>query len=242
MIQAIIYDLDGTLLDSFERGFKNFFAIAKHLGFPCEGRKEIARREWNNGASSAIRACWPEADVSRFVEEWVRHDRKNPMSLVLGARGTLEWVRERGIVQAILTSRTNDGTDSQIAHNQIQDFFEIVSSCGGMEYMKPHPRSADAVLARFRELGVVDRNSMAFIGDSIVDHECAQNLGIPFFAVLSGHGTAAEFMECGVPAGRILSSVAALPAVSGFWRESKAGHRALKILSLPAGTKTDSYN
>ncbi len=211
MIRAIIYDFDGTILDSGSTGINRFFEIARLFGLDCDGKESLARSRWGGHASDVIHTCWPEADAEAFLGRWRFMDQMHPAPLVVGARETLAYFHDRGIIQSILTNRNSEGAVQITAHHKIDAFFAITRGHEESVPAKPDPRSADAIFVRFEELGVSNREVIAFVGDGLVDLECAQRLHMRFVGVLTGQTTADAFVQAGLDPAQIVPSIADLP-------------------------------
>lgn len=219
MIRAVLFDFDGTLLRSSVSGDKalqRFFHIARCLSLPVEEEhREKATKMWGAcHAQEIVAQCWPRQDFELFIREWCRLDAlpEYMPPLVSGARETLLFLKQRGIILGIFTDRDKESFTRISTSYDILHFFTIVWTRDNLSKNgKSNPKSAKKVRRSLRYQDV-ERNELLFVGDAKIDLECARAAGMPFVGVLSGFSKKEHFMALGLPEERIIDSIASLPA------------------------------
>lgn len=185
---TIIFDLDGTLLNTLDDLADGVNIALSHHGFPTRSLDEV-RMAVGNG-------------VARLMEEMVPDGKKNPQFDACLATFRTEYAKisknktapYTGI-PALLTQLTEAGLHVAVVSNKFHDavvelvryyFPEIPTAVGEREAegirKKPAP---DTVFAVMRKLSVQPEDSV-YIGDSDVDIATAQNAGIDCISVTWG--------------------------------------------------------
>lgn len=182
--KALIFDLDGTLADTFE----DLAAAVNHVrglwGLSPMTVMEV-RRQVGHGARMLIRRCVPVCDVDaekahrEFLAYYSAHllDRTRPYP---GVVETLEALRD--IPMAVLSNKPVAQTRAIVEGLGLAGFFAGVFGGGSFSVMKPDPASTMAVLAF---LGVAPEAAW-FVGDSEVDVEAARAAGVRVALVTTG--------------------------------------------------------
>lgn len=187
MMNTVIFDLDGTLLDTLEDLYLSVNAALGKFGFPLRTREEV-RQSVGNGVRNLMLRSVPDGESNpqfedcflAFQEYYKIHlnDHTAPYD---GVMPLLEKIRERGWKTAIVSNKT----DSAVKELNRQVFGKVIPLAIGESAgvkRKPEP---DTVYAAIRELGV-KREDCVYVGDSEVDFRTAQNSGIPLILVSWG--------------------------------------------------------
>ena len=193
---AVLFDLDGTLLDTLDDLTASCNAALAAFGFPLRGREEVCRFV-GHGADRLIRRAAPEtateADRAKVLEAFKNHyalhngDRTRPYE---GVPAMLDELRRLGCKLAIVSNK-NDENVKKLAW----EFFGISVAVGDQEGLpcKPAP---DAVWKAMKALGT-DAGHTLFVGDSDVDLQTARNAGLPCLAVTWGFRDQEELRAAG---------------------------------------------
>lgn len=198
MYDTVIFDLDGTLLNTLEdlRASTNY-ALAAH-GYPERTPDEI-RRFVGNGIRLLIERAMPEgvtpeefdAVFADFKEHYQAHcnDRTGPYDGILPL---LRELKRRGYKTGIASNKIKSAV---LKLSEI--YFEglIDSAAGVADGILPKPDSGMAE-ALLEELGSEAANTL-YVGDSQVDVQTAANAGLDLVAVLWGFRDRAELTEAG---------------------------------------------
>ncbi|MCB2261660.1 MAG: HAD-IA family hydrolase [Candidatus Thiosymbion ectosymbiont of Robbea hypermnestra] len=184
--RLIVFDWDGTLMDSEAKIVACIQAAFADLGKPPPGR-EAARNVIGLGIADATAEIWPEADAadkSRIAERYRFHYRianRLPSPLFPGAQELLDWLLERGFLLAVATGKSRRGLDLVFDETGLADRFHT-TRCADESHSKPHP---EMLLQIMDELGV-DGARTLMIGDTEYDMRMARGAGTDALAV--GYG------------------------------------------------------
>ena len=201
------FDLDGTLLDSAGAIVERVIACWEACGFPPPD-PVLARRiiglPWKESVLALLPDAGPEefAKIRAFYDD-VRDGRRTapPLSETLfdGARGTLEYLHERGFALAIVTSRNSDRLAELLRSLGIDEFF-FACKTADLGPAKPDPFLLKAAMT---EAGAGTENTV-MIGDTTFDIEMAVNAGAGAVGVSWGVHEVGELQTAG--AHRIVES------------------------------------
>jgi phosphoglycolate phosphatase len=184
-IEAVLFDLDGTLLDSagdiaaainplFEtRGLRPFDAaeIAHHIGWGS--RRLIETTFASRGVTLSEREG---AELDRaYLANYARVAEGTP-SFFAGAIDLLEALSRRGIILGIVTNKPEAITRTILRSAGVHDLFRAVIGGDSGFGLKPAP---GPVAAGRRQLGAPIARSL-FVGDSAIDAEAAFAAELPF--------------------------------------------------------------
>lgn len=195
---TVIFDLDGTLLNTLEDLQGSVNHAMRACGFPEHSLEEV-RNFVGNGILRLLELCVPggkenpefERAFEEFKADYAIHcnDKTRPYEGVIGLMKTL---KAHGIKMAIVSNKADFAvkTLEEIYFQGIVD-----TAIGQREDLQRKP-APDMVLAALKELGAEKENAV-YIGDSDVDLATAGNTGIPCISVAWGFRDREFLKECG---------------------------------------------
>ncbi len=205
--KSIIFDLDGTLLDTIEDLADAANKTLGILGFPSHpvekynyfiggGVKKLMERalpEGKRDAETLQKAV--EIQQKTYAEHWNKKTKP-----YLGILELLAEVKQRRITMSILSNKPDDFTKLCVSELLPINFFEIVR--GGMEGipLKPDPASALDISEKLK----ISPRETIYVGDTDVDIKTALGAGMFAVGVLWGFRQKEELLQAG--ANKIISS------------------------------------
>jgi HAD superfamily hydrolase (TIGR01509 family) len=212
MIKAIVFDIDGVLLDSNEVLAGVYLKAAKKLGLRIPTIQEILRlfgKKW----STIIQTLWPGIDIESFKKAYLRIG--NVENIVIppfdNAIETMKKLKDLGFQLGIVSSRPKFFTRKQLKKSGFNlEVFDAIISADDTKNQKPH---AEPLVHACKRLDVKPEEA-AYIGDCLIDYASAKNANLGFIAVLTGVIKEKEFRDNGVKS--IILSVAELPKFLNF--------------------------
>ena len=193
MKPAILFDLDGTLLDTLQDLIDSTNATLAHFGYPLRKPEEV-RLFVGNGARRLFELALPEDSSPAAVEEalaWFKeyypaHSqiKTKPYDGILEA---LEEIRKEFPVAVV--SNKPDVAAKPLCKTYFGDIY-----AQGESSACPRKPAPDMVFAAMKALGV---ERCIYVGDSEVDVMTAKNAGVPCLAVLWGFRDKEILVEAG---------------------------------------------
>lgn len=183
--ELIVFDWDGTLLDSAAAIVHAIQAASADLGLPVPTDAR-ARHVIGLGLSDALHHAVPELPVEAYpqmVERYRHHYLSSDHELTL-FEGTVELIAElhgKGHLLAVATGKSRKGLDRALGFSGLGQYFHA-TRCADECFSKPHPAMLHELM---EELGVA-AESCLMIGDTTHDLLMAKNAGVAGLAVSFG--------------------------------------------------------
>ncbi|WP_332371657.1 HAD family hydrolase [Lactococcus cremoris] len=176
---TFIWDLDGTLIDSYE-----VFLEALSESFANFNRPFDRETVYNFIKGQSVNALLKEQPVpfQEIKEDFTANStaKNDKIKLMVGAKEVLDWTQKEKIQNFIYTHKGKNAYDLL---NQLEIspyFLEIVTSENGFK-RKPHPEAINYLLKKYK----LKPEETYYIGDRILDIEAAHNSGIQSINFLS---------------------------------------------------------
>ena len=187
MTKAIVFDLDGTLLDTLTDLAASTNYALRSCGMPEHSIDDV-RRFVGNGVCMLMTRAVPDGESNPRFDEAFSVFRKHYMQHCLdttcpypGIMDALARLKEKGMMLAIVSNKLQAGVD-ELYRQYFSDTVEVaIGERPGMQ-RKPAP---DMVQLALRELGV-EESAAVYVGDSDVDLLTARNSHLPCISVLWG--------------------------------------------------------
>lgn len=186
----VVFDLDGTLIDSAPDMHRSVNLMLADLGCPPLSLPEI-RTMVGDGASALIaralaaRQC-VTADPDKALEQFLQHYEAEPTAFTRtfpGVPETLERLQAFGLTLAICTNKPARLTEMIVKRLGIEHFFVRVVAGDTLPYRKPDPRALQEVMNSF---GTPPAATL-MVGDSEVDAATAHAANVPFILMTYGY-------------------------------------------------------
>ncbi len=189
--RAVLFDLDGTLIDSIDLIVNS----ARHAFEKC-GHPAPTREEWVADLGLPLRAMFgrfisDEAKLADLVAGYREYQLANHDRLVRPyeeVESTLRALHERGVALAVVTSKAEPLAHRGLAHVGLDGIFDVVVGLESCTRHKPDPEPVQIALDR---LGLPP-DSAAFVGDSPHDMAAGRAAGVTTIAALWGPFTRAQ--------------------------------------------------
>lgn len=200
MTDTVIFDLDGTLLDTLEDLTDSVNHAMAAFGFPLHTIDEV-RTFVGNGAPKLLERSIPrglenpdyEAALAAFKAHYAAHceDKTKPYD---GVPEMLAELKRQGYHMAVVSNKF-DGAVKKLCKKYFGEFIAVSIGESAEVKRKPAP---DTVYRALRELGC-DASRAVYVGDSEVDIRTAKNASLPCISVTWGFRTEEKLLGEGAP-------------------------------------------
>ena len=194
---TILFDLDGTLVDTAPDLMRAHNHVMKKFGYPTKSTEEIRNLVGQGAGAMLGRSIWGQAKkefgkvqdekikkemIKDFTDFYGRNIVKES-TLINGVKDFLIWSKKNNISMAVCTNKTDYLAVDLLKKIGIYDFFEYVAGHNTFDYCKPDPRHLTSVI----EILQGDIKKSLMIGDSETDANAAKNAGIPVILMEDGY-------------------------------------------------------
>ncbi|MBK9327086.1 MAG: HAD-IA family hydrolase [Thiobacillaceae bacterium] len=181
----LIFDWDGTLMDSAGVIAACIQAASRDMGLPVPSREE-ASHIIGLGLRQALETLFPDLPEDKhqpLADHYRRHflGQDAEIPLFEGARELIVDLRDQGHLLAVATGKARRGLDRAFEHTGLKPLFHA-SRTADETFSKPHPAMIEELLD---ELMIAPERAL-MIGDTTHDLEMARNAGIASLA--AGYG------------------------------------------------------
>lgn len=196
--KAVLFDMDGTLLDTLEDLCDSTNHALAQMGYPLRGIEEI-RRFIGNGAEKQIRRAVPEGTSEGKIMETLAAFRayyqdhcQIKTKVYDGLLDVLSELKEKGVKMAVVSNKP-DAAVKKLSREYFGDRLDYAIGPSDGVRCKPYP---DMVEEALKALGV-EKKDAVFVGDSEVDVQTGLNAGLDVIAVSWGFRSREVVIEAG---------------------------------------------
>ncbi len=216
MFKAVMFDLDGTVVDTLDDLCFSMNSMLSHFGYSERSRQEI-RSFLGNGQKAFVTASLPEyardeENIERCNEYYDKFYAQNTVEFSRpfdGIPEILEGLKAAGVYVALVTNKNQGHAEHIIEALFADSLFDVVQGVGKFR-RKPDPEAPLYVAEKF---GVLP-SECAFVGDSDVDMVTAKNAGMYGVGVSWGFRERSELSDAG--AREIADNAAELAKILGI--------------------------
>ena len=183
-IKVLLFDWDGTVVDSAQLGLTAYENAFAELGIPFD--HETYRSVYSPNWLSVYEGLGlPKEHWERADELWTHHYGQLTAGLIDGAGETLARLRKKGYRMGVVTSGNDQRVNREIVDLGLSGFFEVVICHEQISNRKPHPEGLEIAM---RALGSTE-NNVGYVGDTPEDIEMGKGAGVLTIGVRSDYPT-----------------------------------------------------
>ena len=193
---TILFDLDGTLVDTAPDLMHAHNHVMKKFGYPTKSLADL-KSSVGKGAGAMIgRSIWSQAKKelttinekikNKMTDEFISYYGNNILNeskLLNGVQDFLEWCKKEKISMAVCTNKTEHLAVDLLKKIGIHSYFEFIAGYNTFDYCKPDPRHLTTTI----EILYGKKNKSIMIGDSETDANAAKAAEIPMILLEDGY-------------------------------------------------------
>lgn len=191
---TILFDLDGTLIDSTEAILESFTVTFKTFEKKVPTDKLI-KAEIGHPLDVMFQTLGVEEEkVWEYVNAYKMHYRKISCAktvLLPEARKAVELASKHATL-GVVTTKTAKYSVELLEHMGLMEYFEVLVGREDVENPKPHPEPVHKALSKLQ----TDKTKCWMIGDTCMDMHAARAAGIEAIAVTCGYGSKEVLSQC----------------------------------------------
>tara|TARA_B100000795_G_scaffold269538_1_gene259223 strand:+ start:1465 stop:2148 length:684 start_codon:yes stop_codon:yes gene_type:complete len=194
---TILFDLDGTLVDTAPDLMLAHNYVMKKYGYPTKSTKDIRKLVGKGAAALIGRSIWGQAKKEfhnvndkkikdKMSKDFINFYGKNIIkesTLINGVKEFLKWCKQKNISMAVCTNKQEHLAIDLLKKIRIYDYFEYVAGSNTFDYCKPDPRHITSII----EILSGDIKKSLMIGDSETDANAARAAEIPVILLENGY-------------------------------------------------------
>ena len=199
MKKAVIFDLDGTLLNSLIDIAESVNYVLRKYNLP-QHKFDDYKYMIGNGVEVLVKKALPDniskEDFEKYYKEISEVYRENQMNKTHpydGIKDMLQGLKDKGVKINILSNKPDNFTQEVVKHYFPEFEFAVIRGALPDVPKKPAP---DAVYSIVEQNGI-DKQDFLYVGDTSTDMQTAKNAGLTAVGVLWGYRNEQELKENG---------------------------------------------
>ena len=191
--KAIIFDLDGTLIDSYSAIEESLNYVLEHFGLPkvdLATTKKMVGRGLENLIQQAIGEDRKEQGIALFRKSYDETVMRGTF-LLPEVDETIRALYTQGIKMAVASNKPSIYSRTILENFDLNPFFEACYGPDVVKQAKPHPAMLEGLM---KELNA-DKKETLYVGDMVIDVETAKNAGIPVALIATGGNSSDELLS-----------------------------------------------
>jgi 2-phosphoglycolate phosphatase len=190
LFKTIIFDLDGTLIDSYSAIQESLNFVLKNYGLPkvdLPTVKKMVGRGLENLMQQAVGEENKEQAIALFRKSYDETVMRGTFLLPEVAE-TIRNLYGKGIKMAVASNKPSIYSRTILENFGLNPYFEACYGPDVVKHTKPHPAMLEGLM---KELNA-DKKETLYVGDMVIDVETARNAGVPVALIATGGNSSDE--------------------------------------------------
>ncbi|MBN2517860.1 MAG: HAD family hydrolase [Candidatus Altiarchaeota archaeon] len=188
MYKALLFDMDGTLVDTFDLIYSSFNKALEENGKRTLTKSEFKERLFGKPVDSTLPGLLDvdsKEEAKRILKSfeiyWLRDLKK--VKVFKNVFITLQRLKGMGLKLGVVSTSPRDVIEETLRETSVYPFFDVIIGEEDVKMKKPHKEPVASALKLLR----VRPCDAAFVGDTIYDMQAAKSAGCEAILVLNGH-------------------------------------------------------
>lgn len=181
MIDTVLFDLDGTIIDTNELILTTFEHVLQKHALNRYTREQMIPY-MGLTLEYQLQTFSGKEDVAELVADYRKYNRERHDELVKEfpyVKEVIAKLHERGIKLGVVTTKIQETTQKALDLFGLLPFMDMIVTVEDVRHPKPHPEPILAAMEKFNS----EPARTLMVGDSAADIECAHNAGVQSAAV-----------------------------------------------------------
>jgi len=194
MKPVILFDLDGTVIDSTEAILEGFRVAFETFGGKVPSNEAIENEIGHTLEDMFLTLGVSKDKVDEHVYTYKMHYRIISCQKTVLLDGAREAIEEASTFATlgVVTTKTGEYSTILLEYMGLMKYFSVLIGREHVKYPKPHKEPILKALTKLEH----DRNNTWMIGDTCMDIDAAKNAGVKSIAVTSGYATHSMLQKC----------------------------------------------
>ena len=189
-ITTLLFDWDGTIVDSAHLGLVAFEKTFDELGVPFA--HAVYEATYSPNWYSTYEALGLPKDRWQVADElWIRHYGEQSAPLIVGVGETLLSLHGKGYRLGVVTSGTRSRVCREVEQSVLRDAFELMICNEDIVNKKPHPEGLERAIRSM----AVDSSECAYVGDAPEDIEMGRRGNVMTIGVRSAYPSSTRVLK-----------------------------------------------
>lgn len=177
-MRAVLFDLDGVLVDSLEAWFNVFNKTRENYKFPKVTKEKFIEEIWGCSFETAARDYLGDMNVEELKKYYFSHfdEFMNDTKIMPGVKGMLDEIRKKELKMAVVTNTNRNIVMKMLEVNGLTKYFDVIVAGDDVEEGKPEPYS---ILQACKQL-IIKPSEGLFVGDTDNDKLAAKAASMTF--------------------------------------------------------------
>ena len=192
-IRAILFDLDGTLIDQFQAIYKAFSQVISQMGFPKPSFETVKKSVGGASEGTMAKLIGKEnaEEAVRLLRPLFEKEMLNGLFALPGAAETLQFCENNNIKTAVLTNKHGPHARAACAYLGLMPPLKFAMGANDTKWKKPEIELTTLALSKIGS----SVEETIYIGDSPYDLNTARNVGMRCSLVSTGTHSSLELAE-----------------------------------------------
>ena len=184
-LKAILFDLDGVIVDSFDAWYGAINELRKKYNLSYLTKDEYRKKAWSIPIEIVTKTYFPGRDPGKVTKECLSLMSKNlsEIKLLPGVKKVLYEIKKKKHKIGLVTNSYRTLISKILKYHEIEKYFDVKVTADDVEKPKPYP---DPILKACEKLNVMPDETI-FVGDTKIDYQAGKSAG-SFVVGLNTHG------------------------------------------------------
>jgi HAD superfamily hydrolase (TIGR01509 family) len=174
-LKAILFDLDGVIVDSFDAWYGVFSHVRKNLELSKVSKEEFRKNIWGTSVQQDAKIYFKNKSVKEIEDVYkiLMNDYVHKTKLMPDVEKVLETIKKKNIKIGLVTNSFRSITSNLLKFHKIEKYFDAVVTAEDVEKVKPYP---DSVIKLCEKLKVM-LDEAILVGDTKNDYKAGKSAG-----------------------------------------------------------------